>query len=144
MELAVVVLDEALFDRLARIREDFDPHKGFYRLQPLDLQNFNLLTPLIGTRRIEKKTSNTDSSDARSDLSSMFPFVGYWNPSLLTDASGRATVEFRVPKNLTAWRVLVMAVTSGEQMGIGEGHFTTDPATELLPPEPAAYLTQRP
>jgi uncharacterized protein YfaS (alpha-2-macroglobulin family) len=144
MELAVVVLDEAQFNRLARRKEDFDPHKGFYRLQPLDLQNFNLLTPLIGIRKIEKKTSNSDGSDPRSDLSSMFPFVGYWNPSLLTDASGQATIGFRVPKNLTSWRVLVMAVTSGEQMGFGEGRFTVHPATELLQLEPAAYSIQRP
>ncbi len=132
MELAVVVLDEALFNRLATRREDFDPYKGFYRLQPLDLQNFNLLTPLIGIREIEQKKSNTEGSDARPDLGSMFPFVSYWNPSLLTDASGRATLEFQVPNNLTGWRVLVMAVTSGERMGLGEGRFTVHPAPELL------------
>ena len=133
MELAVVVLDEALFDRLAKRREDFDPYKGFYRLQPIDLQNFNLLTPLIGIRKIEKKRSNTEGSDARPDLGSMFPFVSYWNPSLLTDASGRATLEFQVPDNLTGWKVLAMAVTSGERMGLGEGRFTVHPAPELLP-----------
>ena len=144
MELAVVVLDEAWFNRLARRREDFDPHRGFYNLQPLDLQNFNLLTPLIGMRRAEKTTSDTDASDPRSNPDPMFPFVGYWNPSLLTDANGRATIGFRVPKSLTSWRVLVMAVTSGNQMGLGEGHFTVHPATELLSPEPAAYLIQRP
>ena len=139
IELAVVVLDEAWFNRLARRREDFDPYKGFYSLQPLDLQNFNLLTPMIGMRRAEKKTSDTDGSVPRANLDPMFPFVGYWNPSLLTDANGRATIGFRVPKSLTSWRVLVMAVTSGNQMGFGEGHFTVHPATELLPPEPAAY-----
>jgi hypothetical protein len=133
MELAVVVLDEALFNRTARKREDFDPYQGFYDLQPSDLQNFNLLTPLIGMRRVEKKTSKSESTDSVSYRYPMFPFVGYWNPSLRTDASGRATLGFRVPKNLTSWRVLVMAVTSAGQMGLGEGRFVVHPATELLP-----------
>ncbi len=133
MELAVVVLDEALFNQLAKRKEDFDPYKGFYRLQPIDLQNFNLLTPLIGTREIEKNRSNTGGSGTGPDLISLLPFVSYWNPSLLTDASGRATVEFQVPDNLTGWRVLAMAVTSGEQMGLGEGRFTVHPAPELRP-----------
>jgi uncharacterized protein YfaS (alpha-2-macroglobulin family) len=133
IELAVVVLDEALFNRLARTREDFDPYQGFYRLQPPHLQNFNLLTPLIGTREIEKNRSNTGGSGTGPDLTSMLPFVSYWNPSLLTDARGQATIEFQVPDNLAGWKVLAMAVTSGGQMGLGEGRFTVHPATELQP-----------
>ncbi|MCH8320108.1 MAG: hypothetical protein IH790_04020, partial [Acidobacteria bacterium] len=131
---AVVVLDEALFNRLARRREDFDPYKGFYRLQPLDLQNFNLLTPLIGIQSLEKNGTNTEhGAGTGPDLTSMLPFVSYWNPSLLTDASGRATIEFQVPDSLTGWRVLAMAVTSGNQMGLGEGRFTVHQPRELLP-----------
>ena len=102
------------------------------------------MTPLIGIQNIEKKMSDNRSREAGSDPSSLFPLVGYWNPSLRTDANGRATITFRVPEKPTVWRVLVMAVTSGERMGIGEGRFTVHPATELLPPEPAAYLIQRP
>ena len=135
MELAVVVLDEALFNRLARRKEDFDPYKGFYRLQPLDLQNFNLLTPLIGIQTLEKKGTNTEhGAGTGPDLTSMLPLVSYWNPSLLTDASGRATVEFQAPDSLTGWRVLAMAVTSGERMGLGEGRFTVHQPRELMPP----------
>ena len=134
IELAVVVLDEALFNRLARKREDFDPYQGFYRLQPPHLQNFNLLTPLIGIQSLEKKGTNTEhGAGTGPDLTSMLPFVSYWNPSLLTDARGQVTVEFQVPDHLTGWKVLAMAVTSGDQMGFGEGSFTVHPATELQP-----------
>jgi len=133
MELAVVILDEALFNQLARTREDFDPYQGFYRLQPPHLQNFNLLTPLIGTREIEKNRSNTGGSGTGPDLTSMLPFVSYWNPSLLTDARGQATIEFQVPDHLAGWKVLAMVVTSGEQMGLGEGRFTVQQPRELQP-----------
>ena len=124
MELAVVVLDEALFNRLAKGREDLDPYQGFYPLQPPHLQNFNLLTPLIGIQTLEKEGTNTEqAAGSGPDLSSMLPFVSYWNPSLLTDANGQATIELQAPDSLTGWKVLAMAVTSGEQMGLGEGRF---------------------
>jgi uncharacterized protein YfaS (alpha-2-macroglobulin family) len=64
----------------------------------------------------------------------MLPFVSYWNPSLLTDARGQATIEFQVPDHLAGWKVLAMAVTSGGQMGLGEGRFTVHQPRELLLP----------
>jgi uncharacterized protein YfaS (alpha-2-macroglobulin family) len=83
---------------------------------------------------LEKKDTNTEhGAGTGPDLTSMLPFVSYWNPSLLTDARGQATVEFQVPDNLAGWKVLAMAVTSGDQMGLGEGSFTVHPATELQP-----------
>ena len=133
MELAVVVLDEAVFHRLPEGNRDFDPYTGFYHLQPLELQNFNLLTPLIGTQSLKKHRTPAADTGLRPDLASMFPFAAYWNPSLRTNTRGRASFEFQAPHSLTGWRVLVMAVTSGEQMGLGEGSFNVHPAAELLP-----------
>ena len=137
MELAVAVLDEAVFDLLANGRDYFDPYKGFYRLEPLDLQNYNLLTRLVGIQKFEKKVANPGGGGGLGpDLRSIFKFVSYWNPSLLTDANGRATIEFEVPDNLTGWRVLAMAVTSGDRMGLGEGSFLVNQPTELRPALP--------
>lgn len=44
VELAVAVLDEAVFDLIAAGRDYFDPYTGFYTLDALDLRNYNLLT----------------------------------------------------------------------------------------------------
>jgi uncharacterized protein YfaS (alpha-2-macroglobulin family) len=66
----------------------------------------------------------------------VFKFVGYWNPSIITDTQGRATIEFEVPDNLTGWRVLAMAVTPGDRMGLGEGHFKVNRPTEIRPVMP--------
>lgn len=41
MELAVAVLDEAVFDLLFQGRKAFDPYQGFYSLDELDLSNYN-------------------------------------------------------------------------------------------------------
>jgi len=43
-ELAVVVLDESVFDLIQEGRSYFDIYRGFYQLDGLDLTNFGLLT----------------------------------------------------------------------------------------------------
>jgi hypothetical protein len=140
MELAVVVLDEAVFDLISRGKGYFDPYKGFYyldSLEALDLRNYNLLTQLIGRQKFEKKGANAGGDGGLGlDLRSVFKFVSYWNPSLKPDANGKATIEFTLPDNLTGWRVFALAVTPEDQMGLGEGHFKANQPTEIRPALP--------
>ena len=137
MELAVAVLDEAVFDLLVQGRDYFDPYKGFYTVDGLDLENYSLLMRLVGRQKFEKKGANTGGGGGLDiSLRSVFKFVGYWNPSIITDTEGRATIEFEVPDNLTGWRVLAMAVTPGDRMGLGEGHFKVNRPTEIRPVMP--------
>ncbi|HEV2262409.1 MAG TPA: Ig-like domain-containing protein [Candidatus Rubrimentiphilum sp.] len=65
--------------------------------------------------------------------------LAYFNGSVQTDTSGRASVTFTVPDNLTTWRVMAVAIT-GEvepRFGNGEGTFiTTKPlVTDPLLPQ---------
>lgn len=137
MELAVVVLDEAVFDLIQEGKRYFDPYNGFYELEQLDVRNYNLLTRLIGIQKFEKKGANPGGGGASGlDLRSLFKFVSYWNPSLRTDSGGRANIQFQVPDNLTGWRVLAMAVTPDDLMGLGEGSFVVNQPTELRPALP--------
>ncbi|HEY7697618.1 MAG TPA: MG2 domain-containing protein, partial [Vicinamibacteria bacterium] len=123
MELAVAVLDEAVFDLIGGGDAYFDPYRGFYSLEPLDVENFNLLTRLIGIQKFEKKGASPGGDGGGGpDLRTLFKFVSYWNPALVPDAEGRATIEFEVPDNLTGWRILTMAVTPEDRMGLGQGH----------------------
>ncbi|HJS73471.1 MAG TPA: alpha-2-macroglobulin family protein, partial [Vicinamibacteria bacterium] len=137
MELAVAVLDEAVFDLIGGGDSYFDPYRGFYSLEPLDVENFNLLTRLIGIQKFEKKGANPGGDGGGGpDLRTLFKFVSYWNPSLVPDAEGRATIEFEVPDNLTGWRILTMAVTAEDRMGLGQGHFVVNRETEIRPALP--------
>ena len=54
IELAVAVLDEAVFDLLAKGRDYFNPYKGFYTIDGLDLENYSLLMQLVGRQKFEK------------------------------------------------------------------------------------------
>ena len=137
IELAVAVLDEAVFDLLAQGRDYFDPYKGFYTVDGLDLENYSLLMRLVGRQKFEKKGASTGGGGGLDiSLRSVFKFVSYWNPSIMTDSEGRASIEFEAPDNLTGWRVLVMAVTPGDRMGLGEGGFKVNRPTEIRPVMP--------
>lgn len=136
-ELAVVALDEAVFDLIAAGNGYYDPYKGFYKLDALDMSNFSLLTRLIGIQKFEKKGANT-GGDGGPDLAlrSVFKYIGYWNPSLRPDAQGKATISFNVPDNLTGWRVMAIGVTKQDRMGLGVGNFKVNQPTEIRPSLP--------
>lgn len=137
VELAVAVLDESVFDLIASGHNYFDPYKEFYRLAALDLHNFNLLKQLTGRQKFDKKRGTLGSDGGLDlDLRPLFKFVSYWNPALIPDAEGRATLTFELSANLTGWRVLAMAVTPDDRMGLGEGHFKANKPTETRPALP--------
>lgn len=134
IELAVAVVDEAVYDLIQGGDDYFDPYKGFNGLDALDLSNYSLLTRLVGRQKFEKKGA-TPGGDGGADLSlrSIDKYVAYWNPALATDSSGHASFEFTLPDNLTAWKVLVLAVTPNDRLGLGSGRLVASKDTELRP-----------
>ena len=134
IELAVVVLDESVLALVQGGTSYFDPYEGFNALDDLDLQNFNLLTQLLGRQKFEKKGANP-GGDGGSDISvrNLFKYVSYWNPSIIPDADGNAEISFEAPDNLTGWRVLALAVTPTDRMGLGDANFKVNKPTELRP-----------
>lgn len=137
IELAVVVLDESVLDLINDGTSYFDPYEGFYALEGLDVRNFSLLTRLVGRQKFEKKGANAGGDGgADFDIRSLFKYVSYWNPSILADENGAASVEFTVPDNLTGWRVLAFAMTPSDRMGLGQANFKVNRPTELRPVMP--------
>lgn len=137
IELAIAVLDEAVFDLIAQGSGYFDPYTGFYRLDSLDVLNFDTLKRLVGRQKFEKKGANPGGDGgAGLGLRSLFKFVSYWNPSLPVDDSGAAAFEFTLPDNLTGWRILALAVTREDRMGLGQGTLKVNKPTEIRPVMP--------
>ncbi|MBT8340009.1 MAG: hypothetical protein KJP07_08345, partial [Desulfatitalea sp.] len=143
IELAVAVIDEAVFDLNQSGRKYYDPYAGFNRLENLDLTNYSLLARLVGRQRFEKK-GETPGGDGGSGgdfaLRNLFKFVSYWNPAIRPDASGKADIAFQVPDNLTSWRIFAMAVTPDDRMGLGDVSFKVNRPTELRPVMPNQVL----
>jgi len=136
MELAVVVLDEAVFDLNSKGKSYYDPYQGFNKLDSLGVANYNLLLRLVGRQRFEKKGANPGGgggSDDNASLRNLLKFVAYWNPSIELDKAGKAKFDFELPDNLTGWRVLAMVVDKEERMGLGDANFKVNRPTEIRP-----------
>lgn len=130
-EVSLGVVDEAVY----AIREDSKRAlwDAFYpRRQDLVLTEFSYPQIYLGD-------ADKDGTDVA--VRKKFPDTAYWNPFLQTDVSGRATVSFRLPDNLTSWRATAMAVTG--ETGVGRATYNIRVAKELtLRLETPRSLTQ--
>ncbi len=54
-----------------------------------------------------------------------FADTAYWNAAILTDAEGRAEVSFKMPENLTSWKIRSWAMGQGTRVGEGEQEVVT-------------------
>jgi uncharacterized protein YfaS (alpha-2-macroglobulin family) len=137
VEFAVAVLDEGVFDLIQDGKSYFDPYRGFYKLDPLDLENFGLLTRLVGLQKFEKKGANAGGDGgAGFDMRSVTKYLAYWNPTVVADSRGHAQLDFQLPDNLTGWRVFAIATTPADRLGLGDYKFKSSKLTELRPVMP--------
>ena len=137
VEFAVAVLDEAVFDLIGQGEDYFDPYKGFYRLDNPDVANYSLLMRIVGRQKFEKKGANPGGDGGGGpDMRTLFKYVAHWEPSLEADRRGEAEFEFSLPENLTGWRILAMAVTETDRLGLGAASFKTNLPTEIRPVMP--------
>ncbi len=137
-EVAVVALDEAVFDLIRQGTGYFDPYRGFYRLEDLDVSTYSLISRLVGRQKFEKKGADPGGDGGAGDLGlrSLFKFVGYWNPSIEIAPGETHRLSFQAPDNLTGWRVFALAVTAEDLMGLGEAVFKVNKPIELRPVMP--------
>ncbi len=74
------------------------------------------------------------------DLRGEFIDTPYWNPTVLTDANGEATVDLKLPDNLTTWRLDARALTAAPDGQLLLGEQTLD----LLSTRPLLIRPQTP
>jgi len=56
-------------------------------------------------------------NDKGDESRSILKDTAYWNPSLRTDAQGKATVRFTLPDDLTTWTIAAVAANASTQVG---------------------------
>lgn len=68
---------------------------------------------------------------------SIFKDTAYWNPHVQTDASGKATVSFVLPDNLTTWVSAAVSANLTTQVGDGKAEFqvSKDIVTSPITPQ---------
>jgi alpha-2-macroglobulin len=58
-----------------------------------------------------------DTPLAEPTIRKEFKDTAFWQPDVLTGADGKATVQFKLPDNLTTWRATARAVTADTRVG---------------------------
>jgi uncharacterized protein YfaS (alpha-2-macroglobulin family) len=114
-ELSLGVVDMSLL-ALAGFEKP-DLIQAFWSKQGLGVINSVSLLHLL--ERFKPGSKGGGGGDFESQARGTFKDTAYWNPSILTDASGKATVSFKLPDNLTTWKLLAIAHTKDTNVGVG-------------------------
>ncbi len=130
-ELSFALVDEAIYALSEELAQD--PFEAFYAERDNLVRTFDALRP---TRYIGDGMGGGGGGEGllgnpRFD----FPDTAYWNPRVMTDENGRATVKLTLPDSLTRWRMVVRAVTTDEFPRVGEAvtKITTTQAIVIRP-----------
>ena len=67
---------------------------------------------------------------------SNFRTTAHFDPNLVTDAEGRARVEFELPDNLTTFRLMAVAVSQDDRYGVGSTLLTVNQPLMIRPALP--------
>ncbi len=121
-----------------------NPYALFYRQRGLAVTTTETRIHLIQQRNYDEKGEDTGGGGGEEAASAMdaegvrkdFRPSAYWNPSVLTNASGRATVSFKLPDNLTSFEAMAVAQTMESEFGYGENSFKVNKPLLLQPSLP--------
>jgi uncharacterized protein YfaS (alpha-2-macroglobulin family) len=97
-----------------------DPMELFWSLRPLSVRTSEIrqqLASRLGPDDDKGEEGGGGGGGAGGTLRTDFRTVAYWNPGLLTDADGRATVRFRLPEKLTRYRLMALVATEADRFG---------------------------
>jgi uncharacterized protein YfaS (alpha-2-macroglobulin family) len=142
-ELALAVVDEAVLALTGFKTPSLDQLTRFDR--PLRVFTGELRTALshqtpFYPSRIDPLTGGGGlSGEMLSKLRKKFEAVAYFNPSLRTDAQGKAQVTFTLPDNITSYRIYAVMADRGSRFGNGERQLVAAKEFYLEPGLPAFF-----
>ncbi|MFB3880300.1 MAG: alpha-2-macroglobulin [Armatimonadota bacterium] len=112
-EVAIGVVDEAIYALAADTLED--PADFFYQHRWNQVNTAFAPTPGY--------MGGGDKAPTEIEVRRKFVDTAFWAPQVMTDAEGRATVSFKLPDNLTSWRVTCRAVSADTRGGQTRANF---------------------
>jgi len=136
-ELTIFAVDEGVLSLTGYSTPDV--FSAFYGPRPLNILTADSRLHVIGQRSYgekgEARGGGGGASLAGIDLRSKFVPTAYWNPSVKTGPDGKASVSFKLPDNLTRFRLMAVA-NSGKRFGSGENSVTVSKPLMLRPSMP--------
>jgi len=131
--LALAVVDVGVLNLIGY--QTPDPFSVFYGERPLSVRSSETRIHVVGRRDYGEKGEEVgggageglaapiEGALAEVELRGDFRSTAYWNPSLITDGNGEAQVTFRLPDNLTTFRIMAVAQTKDSRFGRDESTF---------------------
>ncbi|MCW5961637.1 MAG: hypothetical protein KIS76_15850 [Pyrinomonadaceae bacterium] len=95
--------------------------------------------PMMARSVAKKSASERDESPQQQEqinLRENFNALAVFAPSVKTNSSGKATVDVKLPDNLTRYRVMAVAVDTGKRFGKGESSITARQPLMVRPSAP--------
>lgn len=140
-EFSLSLVDEAL---LALTEPNSrEPFEALYDSRPLTVRTAASLTRSgESEEQLEAAAGRGGGGGgdaAATTVRSLFEDTAYWNPSVETDAEGRARATVRLPDNLTTWRVQARGVTAETEVGQGTDRLAVSKPLLVRPVTPRFF-----
>lgn len=134
-EVTVMVADKAVLNLINYATPDY--FETFYRPRSLSVWTSENRLDVIGQRSYGTKGEDSGgggglSSDYRKD----FKFTAFWEPSVVTSTEGKAELKFKLPENLSTFRVMAVGHTKSSQFGSGDTEIVVNKPLILKPSLP--------
>lgn len=105
-----------------------DPFNMFYGPRPLSVSTTESRAQIVQARSFGEKGED-EGGGGGMDLGAVetrgnFKYTAYWNPTLRTDNTGMLTVKFKLPDNLTTFKIMAVAQSKKSEFGYAENSFT--------------------
>jgi len=114
-EVSLGIVDEAIY---AIAEDDTTPINEFFYSKKSNMVSTSFSFPSIYLSDPDKAGAEVATVVRRK-----FKDTAYWNPTVITDSNGKATVSLTIPDNITSWRSTVRAITSGTVCGESQSSF---------------------
>lgn len=95
--------------------------------------------PAPAPKSAKKDGARDDDASGQNEaikLRENFNALAVFAPSVKTDADGRATIQVKLPDNLTRYRVTAVSVAGGKQFGFGDSSITARQPLMVRPSAP--------
>jgi uncharacterized protein YfaS (alpha-2-macroglobulin family) len=120
-EIVLAVVDVGVLNLIGF--ETPDPFPYFYGSRPLSVETAESRLHIIGQRSYDEKGESRGGGGgpgAAFAYRTEFLTTAYYNPTLQTDKNGEAVITFRLPDNLTTFRIMATVQTKQASFGAGE------------------------
>lgn len=135
----VMVVDEAVLGLTNYATPD--PIAMAYAFRVLTVRNASNILDLPHSRRARFETlfpggdSDASATLSASDdvLRKLFKSTAFYDAAVKVGSDGKASVSFKLPDNLTTYRIMIVAANSKGQMGSGQGALLTRKGLSVEP-----------